>query len=177
MQTDDRKPISDPREYVAQALVVRFTGLQSNPAQLRRSQSTVQIVVGIFLLVFGYWIGRDHCRLILFGIKTQGKLVGYRQATIPMGQGGSNFYDTESMPIIEYQASGEKVRFRDWMGSNFRVPMGGFVQILYDPQRPTNAMIDRPVMNWIPWGPMMAVGLLLMFSGIRGRLRMQTFLN
>ncbi|HKF51550.1 MAG TPA: DUF3592 domain-containing protein [Candidatus Acidoferrales bacterium] len=174
MQTDYGKPPSDPREYATQALVKMFTGLSSNPARRRRAGAGAQILAGTFLLVFGYWIGRDHCRLVVFGMKTQGKLVGYHQATIPTGQSGSNFYDTESMPVIEYHAAGRTVRFQDWMGSNFRVPMGGIVPVLYDPTRPTNAMIDRPVANWIPWGPMMAVGLLLMISGIRGRFGTQS---
>jgi len=75
------------------------------------------------------------------------------------------------MPVIEFTAGHDAVRFRDWMGSNLRVPMGGSVPDLYDPAHPANAMIDRPVWNWIPWGPMLAIALLLLASGIRGRMR------
>ena len=33
------------------------------------------------------------------------------------------------------------------------------------------AMIDRPVMNWIPWGPTAVVGGFLVLVGIMGLLR------
>lgn len=78
------------------------------------------------------------------------------------------------MEVIEFRAGENTVRFRDWMASNYRVPMGGAVPILYDPSHPSNAMIDRPVANWIPWAPTMAVGVLLMLSGIAGWLRLMS---
>jgi len=40
--------------------------------------------------------------------------------------------------------------------------------VLYDPEKPSLAMIDRPVWNWIPWAPTLGVGLFLVFVGIRG---------
>jgi hypothetical protein len=45
------------------------------------------------------------------------------------------------------------------------------VTVLYDPANPTLAMIDRPVYNWIPWGPTFAVGLFLVIVAIKGALR------
>src|SRR5207253_166391 len=43
--------------------------------QVRRVQALLQIIVGVFLVLFGYWIGADHARLVLFGERTTGKLV------------------------------------------------------------------------------------------------------
>jgi hypothetical protein len=167
MQTEVKSPHVGPREYAAQGIVTIFALLLSNPKRRRRIGASVRIVVGIFLLAFGYWIGRDHCRLVLFGVKSEGKLVGYQQQDF--SDSGGAHWNSASMPIIEFEAQRRTVRFKDWVGSNFRTPMGGLVPILFDPQHPTNAMIDRPIMNWIPWAPMMAVGTLLLISGLRQR--------
>ena len=137
--------------------------------QVRRGQASAQIVVGVFLIIFGYWIGGDHARLVFFGQHTTGKLVGYREQKFATDAGGVR-WASASMPVVEFQAGHDTVRFNDWMGSNFRVPMGGSVPVLYDPARPANAVIDRPVWNWVPWAPMVAVALLLLASGIRGRM-------
>jgi uncharacterized protein DUF3592 len=168
---DQKDTPTNFREDVAQGALKILSGLLSDPDRRRRVESIIQIVVGTFLLVFGYWIGHDHCRLVLSGAKAQGKLVAFNGRQFVHNSGGSSYSDTASMPIVEFQAQGQTVRFRDWVGSNFRTPMGGFVQILYDPQHPSNAMIDRPLMNWIPWAPMIAGGTLLLISGFRLRRR------
>lgn len=158
------------RQDLALGALRAFSGLLSDPASRRRIGSNVQIAVGIFLLAFGYWIGHDHCRLVFWGVKVQGKLVAYQEQHFSHNSAGTSYSDTASMPVVEFRAQGQTIRFRDWVGSNFRTPMGGFVQILYDPQYPNNAMIDRPIMNWIPWAPMMVVGTLLTISGFRLRM-------
>jgi hypothetical protein len=43
--------------------------------------------------------------------------------------------------------------------------------VLYDPVHPTSAMIDRQVMNWIPWGPTIGVGAFLILVGTIGLVR------
>lgn len=136
---------------------------------VRQIQASLQILVGAFLIIFGYWIGGDHARLVFFGQHTTGKLVGYREENFATDAGGVR-WASASMPVVEFRAGQDTVRFKDWMGSNFRVPMGGSVPVLYDPARPANAVIDRPIWNWIPWAPMFAVALLLLASGIRGRM-------
>ncbi|HET9409802.1 MAG TPA: DUF3592 domain-containing protein [Candidatus Sulfotelmatobacter sp.] len=168
---DERGATTNFREDIAQGALTVLAGLLSDPDRRRRISANIQIGVGIFLLVFGYWLGHDHCRLVFSGVKTQGKLVGYEEQRFNRSSGGNSFSSTASMPIVELQAQGQTIRFRDWVGSNFRTPMGAAVQVLYDPQHPKNAMIDRPVMNWIPWAPMMAVGIFLTISGVRLRIQ------
>lgn len=135
---------------------------------MRGIQASLQILVGVFLIILGSWIGGDHARLVFFGQHTTGKLVGYREENFATDAGVR--WASASMPVVEFRAGQDTVRFKDWMGSNFRVPMGGSVPVLYDPAHPANAVIDRPVWNWIPWAPMFAVALLLLVSGIRGRM-------
>ncbi len=52
------------------------------------------------------------------------------------------------------------------MGTNAAV-LNVRVTVLYDSANPTSAMIDRPVMNWIPWAPTFAVGLFLILVAIK----------
>jgi len=75
------------------------------------------------------------------------------------------------MPVVEYRACGDQtVRFEDWLGSTRpgkRNHRSEIVQVLYDPTKPSVAMIDRPIWNWVPWAPVVVVGVLLIMSGIR----------
>ena len=70
------------------------------------------------------------------------------------------------MPIVRFEADGRVVEFRDWVGTNAAV-LNVRVTVLYDAAKPSSAMIDRPVMNWMPWGPMMAVGIFLLLAGTK----------
>ena len=144
-------------------------GTSLDQRQLRRQSAPPQIIVGIFLLVFGYWIGGDHARLVFFGQRTTGKLVGYQEEKYRTESGGVP-WASGYMPVVEFTVGRDTVRFQDWMASHFSVPMGGTVPVLFDPARPANAVIDRPVWNYVPWAPMFGIALLLLVSGIRGRL-------
>jgi hypothetical protein len=83
----------------------------------------------------------------------------------------SSFTTTAQMPVVEYHLGDHDVRFRDWLAGRPGEYKGSVVPVLYDPSRPSVAMIDRPVWNWVPWGPTAAVGLLVMVSGGVARVR------
>jgi hypothetical protein len=70
------------------------------------------------------------------------------------------------MPIVKFQAGGQDVEFKDWMGTNAAV-LNVRVTVLYDAEKPSLAMIDRPVWNWIPWAPTLGMGLFLILVGVR----------
>ena len=82
----------------------------------------------------------------------------------------TGYYDTAEMPVVEYQAGGRAVQFQDWLSRPSDPYLRANVMVLYDPANPAVAMIDRPTWNWIPWGPAIAVGLLLVLSGAKGLL-------
>ena len=76
------------------------------------------------------------------------------------------------MPVVEYRAMGDKrIRFEDWLGKSSTGMLNESVPVLYETTDPSVAMIDRPVWNWMPWAPIIAVGLFLVFDGIRRGLR------
>lgn len=140
---------------------------QANKAAILRYTRVAEVVVGIFLLCFGYFIGKDHYHLIRDGARAQGTIVGYQQQSFRGSDGRVSSRVEALMPIVKFQAGGQDVKFRDWMGTNAGV-LNVRVTVLYDPERPGVAMIDRPVWNWIPWAPTLGVGLFLLLVGARG---------
>jgi hypothetical protein len=71
------------------------------------------------------------------------------------------------MPIVKFQVGNQDMEFKDWMGTNNAVT-NVRVTVLYDPGKPSLAMIDPPIWNWVPWAPTLAMGLFLLFVGVRG---------
>lgn len=140
--------------------------VNNNKGRVLRYTRVAEVVVGLFFVLFGYYIGKDHYHLIRHGVRTSGMIVGYKQESLP-DRGGTR-WDTAFMPIVKFQARGREVEFKDWMGSGAAVSWKIPVTVLYDPENPSMAMIDRPVWNWIPWAPTFAVGLFLFLAGING---------
>ena len=140
---------------------------QNNKEKVLRYTRIAEVVTGVFLLCLGYFIGKDHLHLIRDGARTQGTIVGYKQKYF-RGSDGRLVSGSEAlMPIVKFQAGGQDVEFRDWMGTGSAVK-NVRVTVLYDPERPGVAMIDRPVWNWIPWAPTFGMGLFLVLVGVRG---------
>jgi hypothetical protein len=140
---------------------------ENNKEKVLRYTRIAEVAVGLFLLCLGYFIGRDHFHLIRDGMRTSGTIVGYKQEYFAGSDGRPSSGSTAFMPIVKFQAGGQEVQFKDWMGTNAAV-LNVRVTVLYDPEKPRLAMINRPVWNWIPWAPTFGVGLFLFFVGVRG---------
>lgn len=140
---------------------------QNNKEAILRYTRIAEIVTGVFLLCFGYFIGRDHLHLIRDGVRAPGVIVGYKQQYFRGSDGRVSSGTVASMPIVRFHAGGQDVEFKDWMGTNAEV-LNVRVTVLYDGERPNLAMIDRPVWNWIPWAPTLGMGLFLVLVGVRG---------
>lgn len=140
---------------------------ENNKEKILRYTRIMEVVVGVFLLCLGYYIGKDHFHLIRDGLRVPGTIVGYKQEYFSGGFGRSSRTSQALMPIVRFQAGPQDLEFKDWMGTNNAVT-NIRVTVLYDPENPSLAMIDRPVWNWIPWAPTLGVGLFLFFVGVRG---------
>jgi hypothetical protein len=151
-----RRPIVDP-------------GTAAAVARWRAHLWIPQLCVGSFLLLFGLWIGRDNVMLMRAGVRTEGRIVGFRTEVIR--DNNSNFNTDAQMPIVEYHIGDHPVRFQDWLAGRHAEQKNAIVPVLYDPHRPTVAMIDRPFWNWIPWGVMAAMGVLVLSSSLGGFVR------
>ena len=140
---------------------------QNNKEQMLRYTRIAEAVVGLFLLCLGYFIGKDHFHLIRDGMRAPGIIVGYKEEYFRGSDGRPSSGSNAFMPIVKFQAGERDVEFKDWMGTSVAVK-NVRVMVLYDPENPSLAMIDRPVWNWIPWAPTLGMGLFLVFVGIRG---------
>jgi len=140
---------------------------QNNKEEMLRYTRIAEAVVGLFLLCLGYFIGKDHFHLIRDGMRAPGIIVGYKEEYFRGSDGRPSSGSNAFMPIVKFQAGEQDVEFKDWMGTSVAVK-NVRVMVLYDPENPSLAMIDRPVWNWIPWAPTLGMGLFLLFVGIRG---------
>ena len=139
----------------------------NNKAKILHYTRVAQAVTGLFLILLGYYIGREHFHLIREGVRAPGTIVGYKQEYFPGNYSRpSSSGTTAFMPLVKFQAGDRMIQFKDWMGTNAAV-LNVRVTVLYDPANPSSAMIDRPVWNWIPWAPTFAVGLFLVLVAIK----------
>jgi Protein of unknown function (DUF3592) len=146
-----------------QGLVARAI---ANKAQILRYMYIPQALVGAFLLIAAYYMGHAHFHLIREGIRAPGSVVGHKQEYF---QDTSRTSSTLAfMPIVEFQAGEQIVRFEDWRGSSSADSLHDRVTVLYDPAHPSDAVIDRPVWNWLPWAAIAAVGLFLTLVAVKG---------
>jgi len=113
-------------------------------------------------------MGHAHFRLIREGVRTPGRIVSYKQEAFRRASGSSS---TAYMPVVEFHISDRFVQFKDWLGSSVAGSINVSVIVLYDPANPAVAMIDRPLGNWLPWGPVFAVGVLLLLASVRSAFR------
>ena len=146
-----------------QGLVARAI---ANKAQILRYMYIPQALAGAFLLIAAYYMGHEHFHLIRQGVRTSGRVVDFKQ---------ENFQDTSMtrstlvfMPIVEFQSGEAVVRFKDWRGTSSASTLHDRVPVLFDRARPSEAMIDRPVWNWLPWAPIAAVGVFLTLVAVKG---------
>ena len=140
--------------------------LKANPQKLKRYGALLQALLGFFLLWFGYFSGRAHFHLIRDGVRTQGTIVGHTSEYFR--NSGRNSSSTAYMPIVEFRAGDRVIHFKNWLGSPSTGNLHTSVVVLYDPVDPTTAMIDRSVMNWIPWAPCFVLGAFLVLIAIKG---------
>jgi len=155
-----------PSDERAVAFVQRLVAWMTNHrATVLRYGRFLQVGVGLILLALGWHMGNTHLSLIREGKRTEGRIVAYQPRSFRSAR-SETFTSTGYMPVVEYSIEGRAVRFEDWLGSSVGGPINAPVTLLYDPAQPAVAMIDRPVWNWMPWAPILAVGLLLLLAGI-----------
>jgi hypothetical protein len=143
--------------------------LLKNKDQILRYAYILQAFAGAVLLIAAYVMGHAHFHLIRQGVRAPGTVVGHEQQNfVSRSSSGGTRSTLAFMPIVEFQAGEQTVRFKDWKGSSVAGDLHDRVTVLYDPASPSDAMIDRPVWNWLPWAPIGAVGLFLTLVAIKG---------
>lgn len=106
-------------------------------------------LIAIFLLIFGIWQSMQLATLEAMGIRTEGRIVNFKERlTSSSGGGLSTHYD----PIIKFRAQDNReVEFEDSIGKYLPMYLlGPKVTVLYSAADPRgSAMIDLGlVVNW-----------------------------
>jgi Protein of unknown function (DUF3592) len=144
--------------------------MTNNRSAVLRYGRALQIITGLLFVALSYFMGKNQAHLLRVGVRTQGRIVGYLRHSFQRS-GSTTSTSTGYMPIVEYRLEDHIVRFQDWLGAGTEGPTNIAVTVLYDAANPSVAMIDRRVWNWLPWAPILAVGLLLTIGGIIALLR------
>ncbi len=129
-------------------------------AQLARL-APLLLLAGIALLAFGARESSALLRLQSYGVRTSGLVTGLT----PSGSsGGATTYH----PLVCYQdRNGRTVVFRDSTGTNPPLyHVGDTVSVLYPPDEPGRAMIDRGALNWLPEVILYGIGAVLLAAGL-----------
>jgi Protein of unknown function (DUF3592). len=145
--------------------------LLANKDRIFRWMWIPQLLVGVLFLSLAYATGHDRLRLVQAGVRTSGRVIDHRAQTFVRSRVGVTNTSTVFMPIVEFSAGAQVIRFEDWLGSASRSNLHDRVTVLYDPVKPKVATIDRPVMNWMPWMPMAGIGAILCVASAGGLLR------
>lgn len=128
-----------------------------------------QAVTALVLLTLAFHTGKTRFVLLTEGVRAAGRIVDYKEERFSTRSvGNMTRTTTMSLPVVQFQAAGQVVTFTDWMGSPAAGEINDAVTVLYDPARPSVAMIDRPVWNWMPWAPFFAIGAFLLTVALRG---------
>jgi len=141
--------------------------LKNNRPKILRYTFVLQVLVGLFLLFMAGHMGRTNFHLIRVGVRAPGRVVGNEQRNFGSSVGSSGRVTTAFMPVVEFSANGQTIRFTDWLGSSSTGSFPDRVTVLYDSSAPSVAIIDRPFMNWMPWAPIAVAGCFLCFVGGR----------
>ena len=152
-------------------IIRAFTWVIGHGGLFVRLVRVVQALAGVYLVVLGCYIGNAPFHLIWNGTRAQGQIVDFRSKNIsaPPSTNGVRYGGSMSayMPIVEFSANNRLIRIQDWIGSASGGGLHAEVRVLYDASDPTNAIVDRPIAKWMPWGPILLVGMFLIWNALK----------
>ena len=142
-----------------------------NGPRYRPVLPVLQVLVGLLFAVLGYRIGRVHFHLIVEGRRAEGRIIRYQEEHHDSrNPGGTSVSSSAFHPVVEFTAGNRIIHFENRAGSANAGGLNDPVPVLYDSERPVDAMIDRQILNWMPWAPMFVLGAFLLLTGARGSL-------
>jgi hypothetical protein len=143
----------------------------ANRAKILRYAFVPQLLAAVALLSFAYFTGKTDVHLLFSGARTRGKIVGFQRRELHTHRNPSSngvYGRTVYLPVVEFEARGDKVRFEERKLVAQSEGVGWPVNVLYDPAKASVAMIDRAFWNWMPWAPALAMGAFLALVSLKG---------
>ncbi len=166
----DETPQSSHTHRAASTLAGSSTEwIRANGPRVRRAGRWAQIGTGMLLVGLAHHTGKVQFALRREGVSTSGRIVRFEYGTEPTGSRPGRALSM-FFPIVEFEVDGRRVRFRDHKGSASSGGVGEVVPVLVSAERPSIAMIERPLWNWIPWASTFVVGAFLVLVGTLGTL-------
>jgi|ERR1051325_10315817 hypothetical protein len=143
--------------------------VEENRQKYFRYLFLLQFVAAIPFLWFSYETGKVHARLSLHGSRTRGTIV----AVVPVRYSSSSgMSSTAYEPVVTFTAGpgshADEFRFQEWKATKVAPAIGTNVSVLYDPEDPDIAMLDRGYLNYLPWAPCAAIGAFLVLVAVKG---------
>jgi hypothetical protein len=132
----------------------------------RRKWLPLVALLGIGVLAFGIWRGRDLVVLQSIGSRAEGTVVRIESKSNPGSEGSQTTYYS----VVRFEtANGREVTFRDSIGSSHPIDKRGeIVGVIYSPEDLEHAIIDRGIWNWAIPGGCGLIGALILVASLRG---------
>ncbi len=113
----------------------------------------------------GIYMAQDMEGLLAVAERTEGHVVRVESVYNASAEGSSYTY----YPVIEYaDFTGRVSTFRSKVGSNPPTKkIGDSVTVMYDPDRPGQAQVDRGILNWLIPGGLLLAGLWLLWVSLK----------
>lgn len=119
-------------------------------------------LVAVAMIAGGLYLYRDMSLISANGVRTSGEIVRIdSEYNSSADSSGYTYYG-----VVAYRTdSGVEIEFRDNVGSSHpSFKTGDQVDVMYNPQEPQDAIVDRGLLNWLPSvGLCLGGGLLLLW--------------
>ncbi len=138
------QPITDEETFLG---AESFKSEQSKYNAMLKKWMPVNYAIA-FGMIFGslYWT-HDVYQFSQKAITTTGKIVAFKQGRSTSSDGRTIY---TYAPIISYEVNGQKLEYTSKVStSSPSRKTGEMVEIMYNPKNPTEAMIERGIMNYI----------------------------
>lgn len=124
----------------------------------------VCFVVFLGLAAGSYYMGIDMADKIRTGVQATGEVVDFRSRYSSSSEGSGYTYYS----IVKFKDdAGRFIKFEDSVGSSHRMhKRGDVVDVLYHPDAPEDAIIDRGIFNWFFSGALGLGAFLLLYIAL-----------
>ncbi|MDH5723134.1 MAG: DUF3592 domain-containing protein [Alphaproteobacteria bacterium] len=130
-------------------------------AKAQRIVGYITILIAIGTCVGAYFAGEHMQKYMNEGVSIKGEVVDIESRYDSSSEGSGYTY----YAVVEFaDHEGHPVRFRDSVGAS--TPMhkrGDIVDVIYLPDNPQKAIIDRGIMNWALSGGLWAVSVFMLY--------------
>jgi hypothetical protein len=118
-------------------------------------------IIGVALLVLAVHLARQVSQRESAGVRGVGEVIALED--------DSNANSTTYHPVVRFTVAGERVEFKDSVGTNPPSHhVGDNVTVLYRSERPgASAIIDRGMWNWLPATLISAFGVFLLLASLQ----------